>query len=887
MPVKDKVRILIAAIVYLGVAACSIWAYLPSRGLAVADIARDPQGRIYAAGGSGAGVYVCQLDPFGNAMELYRCPGRARESEIFCRCDGEKVYIAQMWFADGRQHFGVWEKAPGHNGLESIWERTIEDDVTLTDLQIRDGTVMLVGVDQTTESILLYQYRDGDDRMERFRTDFIPTTVCWGQDGLYVLAHDGRVCRIGMDGLKEQGDLEDIVFLAADEKGTYHQERGSGDIICTFYDGLGGYTYHGLGDVWNIQYSDKARNSAVLAYEDGKDRLFLVGTDGARGPDMDPTAVPPGEKLRCTIVPLLMATLIYIAACTAAELFRRLVWKEKKLLCQTMAVLIGSSGAWLVVTVIGMQSYERRAQIEERLFFADTCMTVQMRKLDGCPQINRLGFEGYLGSEQQQYIEGIFAHHTMRNSEQSFYAREELICASHDLVFLFSEEVPYGRKADTLYDERSLAQIRGCIEDGGTRKFTDQVNGISYAIAVTKVRSSDGQMCLIVRVPLYGMGDAHKDLPFFYVAAFAGWVLVMAAIHMFLRWKWANVGVLVTQMDKVSRGEYRIDSRRAPDNEFGTMWTALDRMCRNLQMQEYRDQKVLEQICAYAPENFEKLFSKEKLQDIEAGESVQLMATLGMIAVIDKGALADRARGGQYADQMAKLMFAQEGADQAVFLQDGSSLEVIKAVFPETGQSAQTALAYSISLLEALSGQEGDGAPPFILLHTSHVTCGLAGGERHVYPYAASPESDPFAGYIDRFRRSGARIVVTEDTWQQAAGKYHGRSIGHIAPGDGRGSVRLYEILDACPQAQRAAKLKGKQAFEAALALYQEDALYAARSAFADLLRECPEDGIARWYLFACDSALRAAGTKMAGHALFGQEKGDARDEDVRSWAEG
>ena len=41
-------------------------------------------------------------------------------------------------------------------------------------------------------------------------------------------------------------------------------------------------------------------------------------------------------------------TLVYIAAWTLLELWVQLAWKKNKLLYQTMAILAGISGAWLI-----------------------------------------------------------------------------------------------------------------------------------------------------------------------------------------------------------------------------------------------------------------------------------------------------------------------------------------------------------------------------------------------------------------------------------------------------------------------------------------------------------------------------------------------------------
>ncbi|MDE7323241.1 MAG: hypothetical protein K2N73_11085 [Lachnospiraceae bacterium] len=381
-------------------------------------------------------------------------------------------------------------------------------------------------------------------------------------------------------------------------------------------------------------------------------------------------------------------------------------------------------------------------------------------------------------------------------------------------------------------------------------------------------------MMAVVRRQLQNL-ENFKILIF---AVFAGWLLTMHIIRVFLAYQWESMGRLVSDMDKVSRGEYDITPyhvgvyKKIPDNEFGAMWAALERMCTNLRIQKYRHFKETAYLYEYTPRNFEQLFEKEKLQDIELGDTVQIVATLGILAMIDRNVLLTGAlqkKYVRYVNRLMEVLFSQRESDKAIFLQNGSNLENVKVVFQ--GQSALAAVRYSIDCMEALAAQTEDeyNTTPFILLHTSEFSCGLAGGSRQVYPYVTSLEMETLNQYIDELKAGGTRIVVTESTWQHAGEHLQGRFIGYVTSGDGKITFRLHEILDACPQSQKAGKLKNKEKFERALQLYYDNDLYLARSTFADILEECPEDGIARWYVFACEERFNSEDSLHEGHELF------------------
>ena len=99
--------------------------------------------------------------------------------------------------------------------------------------------------------------------------------------------------------------------------------------------------------------------------------------------------------------------------------------------------------------------------------------------------------------------------------------------------------------------------------------------------------------------------------------------------------------------------------------------------------------------------------------------------------------------------------------------------------------------------------------------------------------------------------------MVTEELMQSGCRDKDTRYLGYVSAGGGR--VKLYEVLDACPNRERMAKLQTKEKFEQALQLFYQYDFYLARSTFSELLRELPEDRLAKWYLFACEKRLNEA----------------------------
>lgn len=874
--VKRGIHVFVAVAVYAIWMVCVVGVWMRCGSLTdVQDVARGADGAVYAAGSGTGNILVYQMDKDGAAVALHRCRQETRDANVFCQYEDGKLYICQIWYEEGFLYFNVRVKGEEDSGFASVWERKLEKDVDITDFHVSDGVLYLTGVEQQTGKILLY--RDMGTRASElfFVCDFEPVTVCWGNGGLYTLSQDNHVYFIDLNGRKKKADLEDIVLLLADENGLYYQKQDSSDLTYSFYNGLNAYTYKDLGDVWGICHSDVAHNSAVLLNDGDRDRLLLVNEDGSDGRYLNSLYwnLDAGTLARELFLVFFAATAAYAAVLILIRLFFVFIWKKHRILYQTMAAVIGFSAVWLVATLAALMYDDKKAKEEEKMFYAAICRDIQKARLEENDGISYMKYETYQDSAWQDAVNEIFLYGNKLNTTwSSYFVRGEILCGKETPVFVFSRQAAYGRRADTFYNSEAVAQVRKCLSSGEDQTFIDDVDGIAYAFAVTQFGNGGNAYCLVSRIPVEGSGRGQETLPKLYIYAVVGWAVVMVILVLFLRRKWYAVGALVAQMDRVSKGDYRIEPKKVPGNEFGTMWRAMERLCKNLNIRSYKDTGVMEYIYQFAPKNFESLFGRENLQEIEAGETVVVQATLGIISVIDRDALSEEKVQiwyAQYVNRMIELLFSQEDSAQAVFLQSGSSLENVNVIFREKDPGAGAAVRYSIECMESLLGQADSGyeTKPFILLHTSRFICGIAGGGRQAYPYVASMELETLNRCIAPLKESGVRIVVTQETWKYVQDWADGRYIGYVKSKDGQYTFYLYELLDACPHMIRLGRHKNKGRFVAALELYNENLFYEARGAFTEILKECPDDGIARWYVFACDRMIGRE--DMARHDLF------------------
>ena len=87
---------------------------------------------------------------------------------------------------------------------------------------------------------------------------------------------------------------------------------------------------------------------------------------------------------------------------------------------------------------------------------------------------------------------------------------------------------------------------------------------------------------------------------------------------------------------------------------------------------------------------------------------------------------------------------------------------------------------------------------------------------------------------------------------------------------DGKTSYKLYEVLDCYGELERAQREQYDVRLQEAIRCFYQNDFYLARNLFLAILRLCPQDGVARWYLFACEHYFNAGAGEEARYDLFG-----------------
>ncbi len=265
----------------------------------------------------------------------------------------------------------------------------------------------------------------------------------------------------------------------------------------------------------------------------------------------------------------------------------------------------------------------------------------------------------------------------------------------------------------------------------------------------------------------------------------------------------------------------------------------------------------------FAPKQIEKILDKSSILEVEPNDRIHLTGTLAFVSFPDNNHMSET----EYLYQM-NLKYAQLGGKQkeygGILLSDNSDLTTLQFLFQE---ETKKALSFGIEVI--MSCEEKQKETPFTLLHRTSFVYGVAGDDEQAFTYVLSKEMKLLEKYVESFRAVGIRMVVTDAVYEMIEKETTARYIGFLEAGGC--TFKLYEILDACPAKERTRRLDTKEKFQKAINLFYQGDYYLGRNLFTEVLKESPQDEVAKRYLFLCEQRLNTDYGKQCSFALFSE----------------
>ena len=370
-----------------------------------------------------------------------------------------------------------------------------------------------------------------------------------------------------------------------------------------------------------------------------------------------------------------------------------------------------------------------------------------------------------------------------------------------------------------------------------------------------------------------GVGKMAKALPTLAAAAAGIWLFGSLLIRLIAGGMTKPLAELTHQMDDVAEGRIRIREVPPGRDELYRMDRSMQEMCMSLSIRDYELKSTVRSYERFVPEKLTELLERAAVSEVELGDSRRLERNVGLFSVGNRAEARNALEDDAFVDFINHTFGIFQSCVQknhGSMISSGLRLSAMETMFPD---SAVDGVQAGLDFLGLAQKKTTGGIPvpvPFLMLHRASFLYGVAGQEERLFPYLSSGELEFLGSFVPRFHEIGVRMVMTESYWKQLEGSgYVARYIGFVSDED-KGAYKLYEVLDAYPELEKKLRWGYDQRFQEAINLFYHNDFFLARNLFSALLRACPEDGIVRWYLFACECYFNQDGAGEVDYQLFG-----------------
>lgn len=429
-------------------------------------------------------------------------------------------------------------------------------------------------------------------------------------------------------------------------------------------------------------------------------------------------------------------------------------------------------------------------------------------------------------------------------------------------------ETPVYASCDGLTANADILQcVRETVQRGYSNSMKTVFDGRSASLCAVPVRQA-GEITAVLAALVCESDYSWYEvggLGLFLGMAVLLFLICAIVMTLIVRRHLRPVVPLAEQMDRLAIGDTNLDEVACADDELGRLWQSLKELSVGMAIRDYELNMTLDSCRRFVPHSMEQLLGRGTVTEITAGDMIASDGALGLISFNDNEQKRNSLNDREFMDYVNNCFLSVSRSIRpqgGVMLTGGFDLSAVRVLF---AQSPDKGVRAMLSLL----GDNG-GKHCSALLHHAHFLYGVAGTQDEAFPYLASSEVSFFSSKLAQLAETGCRLVVTDTFLKTLSERFSTRYIGFFASADGKNLYKLHEVLDCYGELERTQREQYDKRMQEAIRCFYQNDFYLARNLFLAILRMAPQDGIARWYLFACEHYFNAGVGEEARYDLFG-----------------
>lgn len=850
---------------------------LPRLSEAEASIAMDDNHITYVIENRSSSSYLYGISKNGQVENCYLLHKSKTQGDITRLFYGEnslyfavESYDAQSGKFEGYQ---IRRLNTADYTAEDVIAVSADQLSRLLDFTVDDKQVSLIGIssagtidgfkasseDSKLSMIFSYQLKEGESLLD----------AAYDLDTVYALLQDGEVIAFSNESRQSFSPQEGASFTA--------MERADENIL--LYNCQDNELY--LGET-AVKWKEICQDNLLIktAYASSADNLTVIGVDslgkarlvswyGGELHEADSLKVSFMARISFASIPILIDAVVVLAAAAflgLLTLIYRRTWSIslKLTMISSFIVLIAASATSCLV--YQEASYRLKNNRLELL----SVIAGEKRELLSAFDLSTLEEDGFYESKTfETLLKELDKQEISINRNKTMSIDFALINQDGDGSFIAVSQDGSNKIPVVLgYDNNIVLLLNRAITSDGD---TSEVYG-TEAIIITPVITERNHHVYLMAASVTDLEQALQSLLyrcFFYGGLISAAIIVLLALV--IRHFINPVRRLSQALEEIAGGNIAAAREKLKHDYNGKMWGAFQKICNMADKDNYSNSKIIGSYYRFVPREADRLFQRDSILDIQVGDSITLSGMIGIVSITNRDEIRRKTSDDEYmkfVNSCFEIISSENTKHNGSILSNDFNLSAIKLLFLE---KAENAVDFGIHLFMHMGdagGQSSHSPKAFLMLHLSSFLYGIAGTDEQAFPFMTSSEIELLSAYSENFKGSNTRMVITDNTLKKLGKEYSTRFLGFISINEL--VFKLHEVLDTCPDSERAAKKRMDSKFQEGIRLFYQNDFYLARNLFSAVIRECPEDGIARWYLFASEKFFNMGDQSKVTYHLFG-----------------
>jgi len=894
-PIALAASIIIIALALLAVNA---W-YLPDLNLVESSVALKDDGTVYLAENDGFTSCIFSVDHSASVRSVYweRSLKSVERSAVTQLVYGnDAVYFIREVIKTSDGSFGRWELLkldPSLLDAQTLYTGSAADLPVSGGISVDGSTLYLTSVSSAGAAAAAAVY-SLDTRAETPAPALLFEAAAPAGTGIVKAAYSDRVlhCLLGNGLAAQYRQNGTVIYPAVDGNSISAISAASGCVW--LYDSKSNAVSCGTGylagDAVSVDSSTSIccgaatsnANMAMLA--SGSDTGFTLlrynGVDFSADAEL---TIPVGARLAFK-APLILSAGILMIAAAIIILFVVYICKKSKRLATRLTAVFALVSVVLFLLLAGIVikgtigGYADARLAEATLWAA--CKSERIEELN----LNLLSDEDFYGSETYAAIQKTLTTSIISTESSWFTVSGELFAVSEMgntgtavATLAVSQDKQSGAKFASACNSATAQVISAALTSGGTEAKTVLSRGRPTAICAAPVYSYGKITGLLVSYVISENPNmtsaAFHTVRGFLLLGGTMTLLAIIAVLLMARSFTQPLKLLISRMNDISTGRNELTEVRTGKDEIGELWREMQEMGISLAIKTYESNSMIQSFYRFVPRGLEKLLDRASIMEISLGDMTTMKNSVAILSVNNRDQMRETLNDNDFLDFVnASFTVISDNVSKhaGILLTGDFDLTSTKALFSRVPDDG---IRFGLNVLgDAAENATAERTAPdlFVLLHSAAFLYGIVGTEDRAFPFLSSAEMNLLGSFSGDFGATGTKMVVTDQFLKTMKSSCSSRYIGFVSSADGRTSYKLHEILDAYSDLEKTRRMHADAKFQEGIRLFYKNDFYLARTSFSTVLKTCPGDGIARWYLFACEHYFNSGALTDIGYNLFG-----------------